>query len=86
MLSVFVSKAQYISQVMEYRPAPGQLINEVPWGTPTAAHSIVEDITGSLSLGSFGGYVVFRFATPVENDPLNPFGVDFTIFGNYVFS
>lgn len=82
MLSVFGSKAQYISQVMEYRPAPGQLINEVPWGTPAAAHSIEGDISGSLSLGAFGGYVIFRFATPVENDPQNPFGVDFTIFGN----
>jgi hypothetical protein len=82
LLSFFVSKAQYISQVLEYRPAPGQLINEVPWGTPSGAHSIEGDINGSLSLGAFGGYVIFRFATPVENDPQNPFGVDFTIFGN----
>jgi hypothetical protein len=82
LLSFIISKAQYISQVMEYRPAPGQLINEVPWGTPAAARSIEGDISGSLSLGAFGGYVIFRFSTPVENDPLNPYGVDFTIFGN----
>ncbi|MCF8388075.1 MAG: T9SS type A sorting domain-containing protein, partial [Bacteroidales bacterium] len=32
--------------------------------------------------GAFGGYVVFRFEDVVENDPENPYGVDFTIFGN----
>jgi len=35
-----------------------------------------------MSLGAFGGYVIFKFANPVENHPDNPFGVDFTIFGN----
>ena len=39
-------------------------------------------INGSLSLGAFGGSVVFRFEEAVENHPDNPFGVDFTIFGN----
>ncbi len=39
-------------------------------------------VNGSLSLGSFGGSVVFRFEEAVENHPDNPFGVDFTIFGN----
>jgi hypothetical protein len=67
---------------MEYIPAPGQLINITPWGTPGGARSIEGGIDGSICLGAFGGYVVFRFKDPVENDPLNPFGVDFTIFGN----
>ena len=35
-----------------------------------------------MNLGAFGGYVVFKFANSVENDPDNPFGIDFTIFGN----
>lgn len=82
MLGLLGAKAQYISQVVEYMPAPGQLINEAPWGTPAGALTIVGDVNGSLSLGAFGGYVIFRFADPVENDPQNPFGVDFTIFGN----
>ena len=75
-------QAQYITEVLEYKPAPGQFINSPPWGIPHSVNSLIGNNTGSLSLGAFGGYVVFRFAGPVENDPDNPFGVDFTIFGN----
>jgi len=75
-------RGQYISQVMEYIPAPGQFINSTPWGTPASAASIVGGVNGSLSLGAFGGSVVFRFEDAVENHPDNPYGVDFTIFGN----
>jgi hypothetical protein len=73
---------QYISEVLEYKPAPGQFINKTPNGTPAAAQSIIGKTNGSLTLGSFGGYVVFRFEQAVENHPDNPFGIDFTIFGN----
>lgn len=76
------AKAQFIAEVLEYKPAPGQLINESPWGISSSANSIVGGITGNLTLGAWGGYVVFRFETPVENHPDHPFGVDFTIFGN----
>jgi len=79
-----VSEAQYITEVMDYVPAPGQLINTAPWGTPAGARSIEGGVEGTLSLGAFGGYVIFRFENPVENDPSNPFGIDFTIFGNPV--
>jgi len=75
-------QSQYISKVLEYVPAPGQLINASPWGIPSAAHTIIGGNTGTLSLGAFGGYVVFAFDEPVENDHYNPFGIDFTIFGN----
>lgn len=75
-------QAQYISQVFEYKPAPGQLINAEPWGTPSSVNSIIGGENGSLSLGAFGGYVVFGFDNAVDNDPDNPYGVDFTIFGN----
>ena len=75
-------QGQYISRVYEYRPAPGQHINAQPWGQPSSAATIIGGIEGSLSLGAFGGYVVFGFEDAVENDPENPFGMDFTIFGN----
>ncbi len=75
-------QAQYISEVLEYKPAPGQFTNDGAWGTPESAQSLVGGINGHLSLGAFGGYVVFKFESPVENDPENPYGVDFTILGN----
>ena len=76
------STYQYIYEVLEYTPAPGQFINKNPWGTPDAAESIVGTINGALSLGAFGGHVVFRFEDVVQNHPDNPYGVDFILFGN----
>lgn len=81
-LSFGVVRAQYISEVLSYTPAPGQFINSAPWGTPGSAQSIVGGVSGSLCLGAFGGSVVFRFESAIENHPDNPYGVDFTIFGN----
>lgn len=34
-----------------------------------------------VSIGT-GGHLVLKFDTPVADDPLNPFGVDFLVFGN----
>jgi len=82
LLTLSLSEAQFIAEVLEYTPAPGQLINVAPWGTPNGAHSIEGGVHGSVCLGAFGGYIIFRFEQAVENDPQNPFGVDFTIFGN----
>jgi len=81
-VSLMGLEAQYITEVMEYRPAPGQFINSLPWGCPVSVRSLEGGVHGSLSLGAFGGYVIFRFADAVENHPDNPYGVDFTIFGN----
>ncbi len=73
---------QYIHEVLDYKPAPGQFINKAPWGLPESAQSIVGTQTGSLSLGAFGGYVVFRFENAVQNHPDNPYGIDFIVYGN----
>src|SRR5690554_2025005 len=77
-----ITNAQYISEVLEYKPAPGQFTNSAPWGVPASANSLIGTVTGSMSLGAFGGYVIFKFEEPVVNHCDNPFGVDFTIFGN----
>lgn len=81
-LSAISTRAQYISKIWEYKPAPGQFINSAPWGCPYSANTLIGGTNGTLSLGSFGGYVVFSFENPVENDDANPYGIDFTIFGN----
>ena len=72
----------YISEVLEYTPAPGQFINDAAWGTPAAANSIVGVENGNVSLGAYGGNIVFKFDGEVENHPHNPYGIDFTILGN----
>lgn len=85
LLMLFVNtalQAQFISEVLEYKPAPGQFTNAKPWGVPEAGASLVGTVSGSMSLGAFGGYVIFKFENPVQNHPDNPFGMDFTIFGN----
>jgi hypothetical protein len=82
LLCLSVARAQYISEILEYTPAPGQHINTVPSGIPSAAGSLIGGVDGMLSLGSFGGYVVFRFEHAVHDLPDHPYGVDFTIFGN----
>lgn len=81
-IPILTAHSQFISNVIEYKPAPGQFINKTPWGTPASKESLVGGVQGSMSLGAFGGYVVFRFAEPVKNHPDNPYGIDFTIFGN----
>lgn len=68
--------------LFEYRPAPGQFINNPIIGTPEAAERILSTDNNLVSLGAFGGYIVLGFEKPVKNHPANPFGIDFTIFGN----
>lgn len=83
LLTSLLLRAQYIVDVLEYVPAPGQFVNTSTAGSPIiSTNSIMNGLTGCLTLGSFGGYVVFKFENPVDNHPDNPYGVDFTIFGN----
>ncbi len=81
---VLPSKGQspYISHIPEYRPAPGQHINDPLTGTPGAANLLTGGISTPVSLGAYGGYIIFGFDHTIENDPHNPYGIDFTIFGN----
>lgn len=66
------------SGVLEWLPAPGQFCNTEGWG----AIGPIEMPFEGVSLGSFGGYAILKFDIPLENDPENPYGVDFVILGN----
>jgi hypothetical protein len=41
-----------------------------------------EEENSLVSLGGFGGHIVLKFENACENDPANPYGIDFTVFGN----
>lgn len=79
--SLVVAQSPYASKILEYQPAPGQYINTAIGG-PYAAQSLLGGVSGSLSLGAFGGYVMLGFDHRIMNDTDNPYGVDFTVFGN----
>ena len=82
MLIILKVQGQFASGVSDYLPAPGQYTNADFIGTPSAATSLVGTNRGLVSLGAFGGSITLRFASGIKNDPENPYGIDFTIFGN----
>ena len=83
-----VEYSPYISRVYEYRPAPGQFINEMPRYEPGDSYEDIlqkaeECISGTndimISLGGYGGYVTFGF----DHTVINVAGEnDFRIWGN----
>ncbi len=82
LLNYSVADSQFIEEIIKYNPAPGQFINLLSTGSPDAAFTIRGEDPGLVSLGSMGGYIVFRFSSPITNNENHPFGVDFTLFGN----
>jgi len=71
-----VEYSPYIAHVLEYRPAPGQFVNEMPiyeaGDTAESMRKKTEDcISGKgnamISLGGYGGYVTFAFDHTVMN-------------------
>ncbi|SIQ69540.1 cell surface protein [Chryseobacterium sp. RU33C] len=82
--------SKYISKVLEFRPAVGQFMNEIPEYLPgnttanmlqKANESLVGGNSTMISLGGYGGYVVFGFDHTIPN--LN--GRDFKVLGNAFF-
>lgn len=79
----------FISEVFDYVPAPGQFIHLIPEVTDdmsreqvleAAARQLVGDERpGMVSLGAFGGYIVFGFDHPIANVKGE---YDFKIYGN----
>ena len=86
------AQSPYISRVFEYRPAPGQFVNELPEyedgdTAEDMARKAEECLANNervlISLGSYGGYVVFGFDHMVEN---RPGLMDLEILGNAFYS
>ncbi len=60
-------------------------LNAVPtlrgvWTTSETAHDGTNG--GPTSLGNFGGYITYYYEDAIVDDPRNPYGIDFIVFGN----
>ena len=75
-LGLQAQNTPYITHVWEYMPAPGQFVHELPTYTAgddaesmrqKAEEQIANNAQGMISLGGWGGYVVFSFDHPVVN-------------------
>ena len=83
-----VAYSRYITEVYEYRPAPGQFVNELPkYKEGDTEESMLKKVLECIcdkndvliSLGGYGGYVTFGFDHTVVNVPGE---MDFKIMGN----
>ncbi|WP_185153824.1 T9SS type A sorting domain-containing protein [Dysgonomonas sp. 520] len=86
--SIMAQKNPYIEKVYDFAPAPGQFVNKLPeyeeGDTKTdmirkAEECIKNENKVPISLGAYGGYVIFGFDHPVANVKGE---YDFKIWGN----
>ena len=86
-LSAGAGNSPYIAHVYDFMPAPGQFVNVFPAYKPGYTQDSINaqletalcgKLGGSVSLGSYGGYIVFGFDHPV----VNKHGYDVKIYGN----
>lgn len=73
-------KDVYPDSIVDYLCVGSQYTNISSYGT--MPERTLRAGGSTLSLGNFGGYIVYKYDTPIENDPNNPYGVDFVIYGN----
>ncbi len=87
-----MAQQPYISRVFEFMPAPGQFVNVMPYYDKGDTHQdmarkaeecLADDARVVVSLGGYGGYIVFGFDHAVENRPGQ---MDFEILGNAFYS
>jgi len=69
--------ARLPNEIVDFIATASQYTNGAIGTTPE------KQLVGTLlSLGHFGGYISVKYNEPIKNDPKNPYGVDFTIYGN----
>ncbi|MDR0538817.1 MAG: T9SS type A sorting domain-containing protein [Tannerellaceae bacterium] len=82
------AQSPYINKVYDFAPAPGQFVNVLPEYEQgdtkadmirKADEAIAHNNKGMISLGGYGGYIVFGFDHPVRNIPGK---YDFKVLGN----
>lgn len=71
------SSNQYVTTMFEYNPAPGQFLN-TSLADSAAAAAVVKNTQGLVSLGAWGGYVVYGF----DHTVIDTSGPDLIVIGN----
>ena len=88
-LTANADNSPYMAHVYDYMPAPGQFANVFPAYRPgytqdsinaQLENALCGKLGGTVSLGSYGGYIVFGFDHPV----VNKHGYDVKIYGNAI--
>ena len=79
----------FATRVIAYDPAPGQFVNDQNFndpkdalGPPYGAGKLSGNNASVVTLGGFGGSITLAFEQRVLNNPGNPLGMDFIVFGN----
>jgi hypothetical protein len=93
-LALLARSSEFADEVVSYDPGIGYAAGYTntsaclgepsrvnPFGEPTDAFDPPYGKDQIISIGE-GGSLVVHFQTPIWNHPHNPFGLDFTIFGN----
>lgn len=88
-LCVALVASPFATEVIEYAPAPGQLVNNALFndatralGPPLGGGTLAANNDSLVSLGGFGGSITLGFDHRVMDHAANPLGMDFIVFGN----
>ena len=71
-ITVSLEKLYSDAELVELVTSPSQHMLNVPYDTSS----------GFAMLSAFGGYMTLYFKNPIQNDPANPYGMDFYVLGN----
>lgn len=84
-----VAANPFAATVIDYAPAPGQLVNDPAFndparalGPPVGGGTLTPNNNDLVSLGGFGGSITLAFDHTVTDDAANPLGLDAIVFGN----
>lgn len=79
-ISFYGTSPDYPTDVVNYLPAPGQFVNQEAYCNALATKAVTNG--NMVTLGAYGGSIIYHFKDGIKNDPKNPYGIDFIVYGN----